>query len=68
MCTFESAFGCFNICTQLSFFRVCFPDSDYGYERHGESQCVPAWYNPASPQRTAALVKATLIAPGKSND
>uniref|UniRef100_A0A8I3S5B0 VPS10 domain-containing receptor SorCS3 n=1 Tax=Canis lupus familiaris TaxID=9615 RepID=A0A8I3S5B0_CANLF len=27
-------------------------ECDYGYERHGESQCVPAfWYNPASPYR-----------------
>uniref|UniRef100_A0A4W2DTR8 Sortilin related VPS10 domain containing receptor 3 n=1 Tax=Bos indicus x Bos taurus TaxID=30522 RepID=A0A4W2DTR8_BOBOX len=30
--------------------------TDYGYERHGESQCVPAfWYNPASPSKDCSL-------------
>uniref|UniRef100_A0A8C2SFU8 PKD domain-containing protein n=2 Tax=Capra hircus TaxID=9925 RepID=A0A8C2SFU8_CAPHI len=31
-------------------------ECDYGYERHGESQCVPAfWYNPASPSKDCSL-------------
>uniref|UniRef100_A0A7N5KQA9 Sortilin related VPS10 domain containing receptor 3 n=1 Tax=Ailuropoda melanoleuca TaxID=9646 RepID=A0A7N5KQA9_AILME len=36
-------------------------ECDYGYERHGESQCVPAfWYNPASPSKDCSLGQSYL--------
>jgi len=48
--------GYFHICASTAVFNVYFLDSDYGYERHGESQCVPAfWYNPASPSKDCSL-------------
>ncbi|VTJ81032.1 Hypothetical predicted protein, partial [Marmota monax] len=38
---------------------------DYGYERHGESQCVPAfWYNPASPSKDCSLGQSYLNSTG----
>lgn len=55
--------GCFSIGTWKSLFL--FPDSDYGYERHGESQCVPAfWYNPASPSKDCSLGQSYLNSTG----
>uniref|UniRef100_A0A4X1TMS7 Sortilin related VPS10 domain containing receptor 3 n=1 Tax=Sus scrofa TaxID=9823 RepID=A0A4X1TMS7_PIG len=39
--------------------------TDYGYERHGESQCVPAfWYNPASPSKDCSLGQSYLNSTG----
>ncbi|GAB5578767.1 VPS10 domain-containing receptor SorCS3 [Prionailurus iriomotensis] len=38
---------------------------DYGYERHGESQCVPAfWYNPATPSKDCSLGQSYLNSTG----
>uniref|UniRef100_A0A9L0TDL7 Sortilin related VPS10 domain containing receptor 3 n=1 Tax=Equus caballus TaxID=9796 RepID=A0A9L0TDL7_HORSE len=38
---------------------------DYGYERHGESKCVPAfWYNPASPSKDCSLGQSYLNSTG----
>ncbi|XP_029101458.1 VPS10 domain-containing receptor SorCS3 [Monodon monoceros] len=40
-------------------------ECDYGYERHGESQCVPAfWYNPASPSKDCSLGQSYLNSTG----
>ncbi|XP_070339772.1 VPS10 domain-containing receptor SorCS3 isoform X2 [Equus asinus] len=39
--------------------------TDYGYERHGESKCVPAfWYNPASPSKDCSLGQSYLNSTG----
>lgn len=59
---------CFCLCVSLgilTFVQFHFLDSDYGYERHGESQCVPAfWYNPASPSKDCSLGQSYLNSTG----
>lgn len=57
--------GCFSVYASIPVSNIHFLDSDYGYERHGESQCVPAfWYNPASPSKDCSLGQSYLNSTG----
>uniref|UniRef100_A0A5F8GHT5 Sortilin related VPS10 domain containing receptor 3 n=1 Tax=Monodelphis domestica TaxID=13616 RepID=A0A5F8GHT5_MONDO len=40
-------------------------ECDYGYDRHGDNQCIPAfWYNPSSPSKDCSLGQSYLNSTG----
>lgn len=54
-----------NFATYWKAFLGSFPNSDYGYERHSNGQCLPAfWFNPSSLSKDCSLGQSYLNSTG----